>query len=101
MDENRHKVLWADDEIDMLRSHYLYLNERGYEVTPVSNGEDAIALMKQEDFDIVLLDEMMPGLDGLATLEQVKMQKVMFGVLECMFQVFHSTSQLMVTSLSL
>ena len=74
MDENRHKVLWADDEIDMLRSHYLYLNERGYEVTPVSNGEDAIALMKQEHFDIVLLDEMMPGLDGLATLEQVKMQ---------------------------
>ena len=72
MESNNHKVLWADDEIDLLRSHYMYLNERGYAVTPVNNGEDAIAMMKQEHFDIVLLDEMMPGLDGLATLEQVK-----------------------------
>ncbi len=74
MESNRRKVLWADDEIDMLRSHCLFLKERGYEVTPVSNGEDAIALMRREHFDIVLLDEMMPGLDGLATVEQVKNQ---------------------------
>ena len=74
MESNRRKVLWADDEIAMLRSHCLFLNERGYEVTPVSNGEDAIALMRREHFDIVLLDEMMPGLDGLATVEEVKNQ---------------------------
>ena len=61
MESNRWKVLWADDEIDMLRSHCLFLKERGYEVTPVSNGEDAIALMLREHFDIVLLDEMMPA----------------------------------------
>jgi CheY-like chemotaxis protein len=71
-DSTKRKILWADDEIDLLRSHLLYLNERGYEVTPVSNGEDALALLQQEHFDIVLLDEMMPGLDGLSTLEQLK-----------------------------
>ena len=72
METQTRRVLWADDEIDLLRSHHVYLNERGYEVTPVSNGEDAIAMAQQERFDIVLLDEMMPGLDGLATLEQLK-----------------------------
>jgi len=72
MDTNTRKILWADDEIDMLRSHHLYLSERGFEVTPVTNGDDAVALVRQEQFDIVLLDEMMPGLDGLSTLEQVK-----------------------------
>ena len=69
---SQRKILWADDEIGMLRSHQLYLNDRGYEVTPVSNGEDALALLQKESFDIVLLDEMMPGLDGLSTLEQLK-----------------------------
>ncbi|SVC49131.1 uncharacterized protein METZ01_LOCUS301985, partial [marine metagenome] len=67
-----HKILWADDEIDLLRSHQMYLNERGFDVTPVTNGEDALALLQQEHFDLVLLDEMMPGLDGLSTLEQLK-----------------------------
>jgi DNA-binding response OmpR family regulator len=71
MDTTR-KILWADDEIDLLRSHHLFLRERGYEVTPVSNGEDALALIRQEHFDIVLLDEMMPGLDGLSTLARIK-----------------------------
>jgi len=72
MEANKRKILWADDEIELLRSHHLFLGEKGYEVTPVSNGKDAIALIEQEPFDIVLLDEMMPGLDGLATLEQIK-----------------------------
>jgi CheY-like chemotaxis protein len=71
-DPTKRKILWADDEIDLLRSHHMYLNERGYDVTPVSNGEDALALLQQEHFDLVLLDEMMPGLDGLSTLEQMK-----------------------------
>ncbi|SVD96466.1 uncharacterized protein METZ01_LOCUS449320, partial [marine metagenome] len=72
METPRHKVLWADDEIDLLRSHHMYLNERGYEVTPVTNGEDALEMFAKERFDLVLLDEMMPGLDGLSTLEQLK-----------------------------
>ena len=71
MEPNR-KVLWADDEIELLRPHHLFLDEKGFKVTPVSNGEDALALVEKEDFDIVLLDEMMPGLDGLSTLEQLK-----------------------------
>ena len=72
MDTTKRKILWADDEIELLRSHHLFLREKGYEVTPVSNGRDAIALIEQEPFDIVLLDEMMPGLDGLSTLERIK-----------------------------
>lgn len=72
MDNTRRRILWADDEIDMLRPHQMFLDERGYEVTPVSNGRDAIALVTPGAFDIVLLDEMMPGLDGLSTLAQIK-----------------------------
>ena len=68
MESNNKKILWADDEIDSPAfPHHMYLRERGYDVTPVNNGEDAIALAQKENFDIVLLDEMMPGLDGLAT----------------------------------
>jgi CheY-like chemotaxis protein len=72
MDANKRKILWADDEIELLRPHHLFLSERGYEVTPVTNGRDAVALIEKEPFDIVLLDEMMPGLDGISTLEQIK-----------------------------
>jgi CheY-like chemotaxis protein len=69
--KSRGKILWADDEIDMLRSHVLFLEERGYSVTPVSNAEDAVSLVKQSRFDIVLLDEMMPGMDGLQALAAI------------------------------
>lgn len=72
MENSKRRILWADDEIDLLRPHHLFLSERGYEVTPVSSGQDAIALIEKESFDIVLLDEMMPGLDGLSTLERIK-----------------------------
>ena len=72
METDARKILWADDEIELLRSHQLFLNDKGFEVTPVNNGEDAVAMVQQENFDIVLLDEMMPGLDGLQTLEQIK-----------------------------
>ena len=66
------KILWADDEITMLKPHILYLEEKGYEVTPVNSGEDAIELCDKQKFDIVLLDEMMTGLDGLTTLKSIK-----------------------------
>jgi len=66
------RILWADDEIDMLRPHILYLQSKGFDVRPVSNGEDAVELAGKERFDVVLLDEMMPGMGGLATLEALQ-----------------------------
>ncbi len=65
-------ILWVDDNIDQLRSHVVYLGERGYEVTGVTNGRDALALLAEQPFDAILLDEMMPGMGGLETLEEIK-----------------------------
>lgn len=70
--EEKKKLLWVDDEIDQLKSHIIFLEDRGYAVVPVSNGDDAISLVRKNRFDIVLLDEMMPGRDGLSTLEEIK-----------------------------
>jgi CheY-like chemotaxis protein len=66
------KILWADDEIEHLRPHILFLEEKGYRVTPVTNGDDAVACAGREKFDAVLLDESMPGRGGLETLEAIK-----------------------------
>lgn len=65
-------LLWADDEIDMLRAHIIFLEKKGYEVITVNNGYDAIDQCKERTFDLVLLDEMMPGLSGLETLQRIK-----------------------------
>ncbi len=65
-------LLWVDDEIDLLRPHLLYLQKKGYEVTTASNGPDAIELTRENNFDLILLDENMPGLTGLDTLAQLK-----------------------------
>lgn len=74
MGGTRKKVLWVDDEIEFLRSHIMFLETRGYSVTPVFSGDDAIHLIHEnaQAFDIVLLDEQMPGKDGLTTLEEIK-----------------------------
>jgi len=66
------KILWADDEIDLLKAHLIFLEEKGYNVQTVTNGEDAVACVQEEDFDIIFLDEMMPGMDGLETLVKLK-----------------------------
>lgn len=66
------KILWVDDNIDELRSHVMYLGEKGYEVEGVTNGLDALAVLREKDFDAVLLDEMMPGMGGLETLEGLR-----------------------------
>jgi Response regulator containing CheY-like receiver, AAA-type ATPase, and DNA-binding domains len=66
------KILWADDEIDLLKPHILFLEEKGYEVIPVISGQDAIEHCKRDSFDIIFLDENMPGLTGLETLVQIK-----------------------------
>lgn len=69
---HEHTILWADDEIDLLKPHILFLNEKGYEVESVHSGVEAIDLVKEQDYDIVFLDESMPGLTGLETLEEIK-----------------------------
>ena len=66
------QLLWVDDEIELLKAHILFLTKKGYEVTTVSNGTDAIDQCRQQTFDLVLLDEMMPGLSGLETLAKIK-----------------------------
>ncbi len=65
-------ILWADDEIDLLKPHILFLEEKGYIVHTSNNGEDAIDAVKASEFDIIFLDENMPGLSGLEVLERIK-----------------------------
>jgi len=65
------KILWADDEIDTLKPHIIFLTNKGYEVTPVRSGTEALDAMEEDNFDIIFLDENMPGLTGLETLERI------------------------------
>ena len=66
------QILWADDEIDLLKPHVMFLENKGYQVTTATNGRDAVDLVKSREFDIIFLDENMPGLNGLETLVQIK-----------------------------
>lgn len=72
MSAKKGKILWVDDEIELLKAHILFLKSRGFEVTPVNNGEDAVKTVSHENYDLVLLDEMMAGKDGLTTLGELK-----------------------------
>lgn len=67
------KILWADDEIDLLKPHIMFLKNKGYDVTTVSNGRDALDALDNERFSLILLDENMPGLSGLETLSQINL----------------------------
>ena len=67
-----YRLLWADDEIELLNAHIIFLQGKGYEVTKVTNGPDAIEACRREAFDLILLDENMPGLTGLETLTTIK-----------------------------
>jgi CheY-like chemotaxis protein len=69
---NEIRILWADDEIDLLKPQIIFLEQKGYKVEPVSNGHDAIDKCKTEHFDLVFLDENMPGISGLETLAKIK-----------------------------
>ncbi len=66
------RILWADDQIDQLRSHIIFLEKKGFEIVPVTNGGDAVTMIRNQSFDIVFLDEQMPGMGGIETLEQIK-----------------------------
>ena len=69
---NNGLLLWVDDEVELLKAHILFLEKKGYEVITVTNGVDAIEQCRQHTFDLILLDEMMPGLTGLETLQRIK-----------------------------
>ena len=72
MEKSRGKILWVDDEIDHLKPHILFLEERGYSIISCDNGKDGIEQSKIEAFDLVLLDQFMPGIDGMETLREIK-----------------------------
>jgi CheY-like chemotaxis protein len=66
------RILWTDDEIEVLKPHIYFLREKGYEIDTCSNGNDTLDLVKQNPYDLILLDEHMPGLSGIETLRQIK-----------------------------
>ncbi len=72
---SKEMILWADDEIDLLRPHILFLQSKGYEVTSVTNGRDALDAFAQQNFDLIILDENMPGISGLEALQEIKIQQ--------------------------
>lgn len=72
MEKIKNKILWVDDEIELLHSNILFLQEKGYEVDEATNGEDAIAMVRKKDYDLIFLDEMMAGMGGLKTLSSLK-----------------------------
>jgi CheY-like chemotaxis protein len=65
-------ILWVDDEIEMLKPHILFLEQKGYEVNTSNNGDEALDMIMNNPYDIVFLDEQMPGLSGIETLEKIK-----------------------------
>jgi CheY-like chemotaxis protein len=71
----RIKILWVDDEIEMLKPHILFLEGRGYTTTGCNNGQDALDMIEAHSYDVILLDENMPGLNGLETLVEIKNKK--------------------------
>jgi len=66
------QILWIDDEIDLLKAHLRLLEEKGYQVDTATNGDDALEMVKEKGYDLVFLDEMMPGMGGLETLSKIK-----------------------------
>ncbi|MBN2807592.1 MAG: bifunctional response regulator/alkaline phosphatase family protein [Prolixibacteraceae bacterium] len=68
----RPKILWVDDEIDLLKPHLIFLDNKGYEVFTATNGADALDMVKENSFDIIFMDENMPGYTGLETLARIK-----------------------------
>lgn len=66
------RILWADDEIDLLKPHILFLEQKGYEIDTINNGSDAVDMADEKHYDIIFLDENMPGLNGLETLARIK-----------------------------
>ena len=68
-------ILWVDDEIELLKPHIIYLQEKGYKITPVNSGNEALEVLDESLFQLVFLDENMPGLSGLETLSLIKKKR--------------------------
>jgi CheY-like chemotaxis protein len=71
-EESSRRILWVDDEIEFLRAHIFFLEDNGWKVDKATNGHDALAMALRENYDVVLLDEQMAGIDGLTTLQRLK-----------------------------
>ncbi len=69
---SNHHILWTDDEIDLLKPHIMFLRSRGYDVTTATDGHGALDLIEHQAFDLIILDENMPGITGLETLSRIK-----------------------------
>ena len=72
---DKKSILWVDDQIDLLKSHIIFLKDKGFQVTSCNNGSEALELIQNNLYDIILLDENMPGISGIKTLEQIKILK--------------------------
>lgn len=72
---NTIKILWVDDEVEFLKPHIIFLEKKNYQVTTANNGQDALEIFENENFDVVFLDENMPGLSGLEVLAEMKEKK--------------------------
>ena len=72
MHNKRGKILWIDDEIELLKPHILFLEEKGYKISISDNGQNGVEKSKQKVFDLVLLDQFMPGIDGIEVLKEIK-----------------------------
>ena len=70
--KTRGKILWVDDEIEHLKPHILFLEEKGFEIETASNGIDGLNLAKNRDIQLALIDQYMPGMDGIDTLRELK-----------------------------
>lgn len=77
------RILWVDDEIEHLKPFIIFLEDRGYSVDTVSNGNDAVEMVVKDKFDLILLDEMMPGLDGISTLKEIKKINASIPIIMC------------------
>jgi DNA-binding response OmpR family regulator len=72
---SKERILWADDEIDLLKPHILFLQNKGYDVETVTNGRDAIDALTNQIFNLIILDENMPGISGLEALQRIKIMQ--------------------------
>lgn len=66
------KILWVDDEVELLKPHILFLENKGYSLDKCNNGYDALEMIASTPYDLIILDEMMPGITGLETLQRIK-----------------------------
>ena len=68
------KILWVDDEIDFLKSHIIFLEKKGYKITSAKSGAEALELLQIYSFNVILIDQNMPGLSGVETIKSINIK---------------------------